>query len=160
MKSNWKVPVQLKGFMNLMKLCSQLLLLWPRLRLSSLITPLLFTSGFLCNVGKRILIGWTTVTGLETWCTAWVPLVLPVLTCYSLNGHPSGPSFWRQFFPQSSSIHPYLVSKCSVNFPASVQADCHWAGLHGSKWKQKATKSIHSSSRKKRIPHGISRNAD
>ena len=30
----------------------------------------------------------------------------------------------------------------------------------GSKWKHKATKSIHSSSRKKRIPHGISRNAD
>ena len=29
-----------------------------------------------------------------------------------------------------------------------------------SKRKQKATKSIHSSSREKRIPHGISRNAD
>ena len=48
---------------------------------------------------------------------------------YSLNGHPSGSSSRQQFFPQSSSIHPYLVPKCSVNFPASVQADFHWAGL-------------------------------
>ena len=48
---------------------------------------------------------------------------------HGLKGHPSRPSFWQQFFLQSSSIHPYLVPKCSVNFPASVQADFHWAGL-------------------------------
>ena len=48
---------------------------------------------------------------------------------YSSSGNPSGPRFRRQFFPPSSSIHLYLVPRCSVNFPASVQADFHWAGL-------------------------------
>ena len=42
-----------------------------------------------------------------------------------------------------------LTPKCSVKFSASVQADFHWAGLQ---WRHKATKSVHSSNRKKRFP--------
>ena len=68
------------------------------------------------------------------------PLIIVV---YSLNGHPSGPSFRRQVLPQSSSIHPYLVPKCSVNFPASVQADFHWVWA-GLQWKHKGqSRKIH-----------------
>ena len=89
----------------------------------------------------EIWISWANTSSVSSlYCTSiWLLGLLAILTMtvshcqwcwyYSLNGHPSGPSFRRQFFPQSSSVHPYLLPRCSANFAESVQVDFHWAGL-------------------------------
>ena len=59
-----------------------------------------------------------------------LPTGLVVLEMYySLNGHPSGPSFWRQFFHSHPLSTHIWYQNVQLTFRASVQADFHWAGL-------------------------------
>ena len=72
--------------------------------------------------------------------------------------YPSGPiALGGDFFHSHPALSTHLVAKCSVNFPASVQADFHWAGLEMKAQSRKSHTFKYSHG--KRTPHGISRNA-
>ena len=105
-----------------------------------------------------ILIVIIVISSLTT-STRWIFIIYTLIQLHTIvwTGIQADLAFGGNFFhshPLSTHIwyqNVQLTFRCQFRQTFTEQ---------DSKWKQKATKSIHSSSRKKRIPHGISRNAD